>query len=317
MFEVAFSRRMCCSRVWRVRTKPRLPSRSRVSPAIRPGMRRIRASVAAKKPNDGPPKSRRLPSVCPSPTAMSTPHSPGGLSSGERKGVAGADRQRTLLARPLGHRADVLDGAQEVRLLEDHGADVLVELGQVGDAVAERRLDHLHVPSARERAQHLARVGMDAARDDEAAAAVGQLGHVAGGAHRARSFVDRRVRDGQRGQLGDRRLVLEHRLQSALGDLGLVGRVRGQELGALDDRVDDRRHVVVVHAGAEERDLILGGDVLRRERPQLLEHLLLGRARRDVERLGQAQGRRDVGEQILDRLDADRREHLAAVFLGG
>ncbi len=55
MFEVAFSRRMCCSRVWRVSTKPRLPSASVVSPAIRPGMRRRNSSRAAKKPKDGPP----------------------------------------------------------------------------------------------------------------------------------------------------------------------------------------------------------------------------------------------------------------------
>ena len=79
MFDVAFSRRMCCSRVCSVSTKPRRPSASTVSPAIRPGIRRRYASVAAKKPNDGPPKSRRLPSVWPSPTQTSTPHSPGGL----------------------------------------------------------------------------------------------------------------------------------------------------------------------------------------------------------------------------------------------
>ena len=36
------------------------------------------SSVAQKNPNDGPPKSSRLPSGWPSPTAMSTPHSPGG-----------------------------------------------------------------------------------------------------------------------------------------------------------------------------------------------------------------------------------------------
>jgi hypothetical protein len=64
-----------------VSTKPRLPSTSVVSPAMRPGMRRRYASVAAKKPNDGPPKSRRLPSCWPSPTATSTPHSPGGAST--------------------------------------------------------------------------------------------------------------------------------------------------------------------------------------------------------------------------------------------
>ncbi len=37
MFEVAFSRRMCCSRVERVSTKPRLPSASTVSPTRRTG----------------------------------------------------------------------------------------------------------------------------------------------------------------------------------------------------------------------------------------------------------------------------------------
>ena len=44
------------------------------------------ASVVAKKPNDGPPKSSRLPSVWPSPTAMSTPHSAGVLSSASGSG---------------------------------------------------------------------------------------------------------------------------------------------------------------------------------------------------------------------------------------
>ena len=78
MFDVAFSRRMCCSRVCSVSTKPRRPSTSVVSPAMRPGMRRMCSSRAAKKPNDGPPKSSRLPSGCPSPSATSAPNSPGG-----------------------------------------------------------------------------------------------------------------------------------------------------------------------------------------------------------------------------------------------
>ncbi len=38
MFEVAFSRLMCCSRVDNVRTQPRLPSTSVVSPTSRPGI---------------------------------------------------------------------------------------------------------------------------------------------------------------------------------------------------------------------------------------------------------------------------------------
>ena len=46
---------------------------------MRPGILRMKRSSAAKKPNDGPPKSSRLPSVWPSPTHTSTPSSPGGF----------------------------------------------------------------------------------------------------------------------------------------------------------------------------------------------------------------------------------------------
>ena len=50
----------------------------------------------------------------------------------------------------------------------------------------------------------------------------------------------------------------EQEVYAYLRDLGLVRRVRRQHLGARQDRVDDRRDVVVVHARAEERDLVLG-----------------------------------------------------------
>ena len=55
------------------------------------------------------------------------------------------------------------------------------------------------------------------------------------------------------GELADGRLVFEDGLQHALAAFGLVGRVRGEELGAARDGVDDGRHVGVVDAGAEER----------------------------------------------------------------
>ena len=63
-----------------------------------------------------------------------------------------------------------------------------------------------------------------------------------------RPVVARRVRDVHAGQLADRGLVLEDRLQHALAHLRLVRRVGGQELAALHHGVDDRRHVVVVDA---------------------------------------------------------------------
>jgi len=55
ILEVAFSRRICCSRACRVRTNPLLPFLSVVIPTIRPGIRRTNLSRQAKKPRYGPP----------------------------------------------------------------------------------------------------------------------------------------------------------------------------------------------------------------------------------------------------------------------
>jgi len=49
----------------------------------------------------------------------------------------------------------------------------------------------------------------------------------------------------------------------------------------------------------------------------VVEDLLLGHAGRDVERALHAQLCRHVGEQVLDRIDADRPEHLLAVGIRG
>src|SRR5689334_23823320 len=60
MLEVAFSRRMCCSRVARVSTKPRWPAASTVCPARRPGIWRTNFSREATTPANGDRKSTRL-----------------------------------------------------------------------------------------------------------------------------------------------------------------------------------------------------------------------------------------------------------------
>src|SRR3546814_8226739 len=77
---VAFSRRICCSRVESVSTKPRLPLASTVSPHRRPGIWRTYLVLHAKRPTYGPPNWRPTPSDCPSPTTMSAPISPGDRS---------------------------------------------------------------------------------------------------------------------------------------------------------------------------------------------------------------------------------------------
>ena len=320
MLCVAFSRRMCCSRVWSVSTKPRLPSTSRVSPAIRPGILRMKRSSAAKKPNEGPPKSSRLPSVWPSPTQRSTPSSPGGFRIAERDRVGGAHEQRAGALAGLGQRAEVLDGAQEVRLLHEHGGGVVVdgrrERLEVGLAVVvERHLHDLHAVARRVRRERRARVRVEPAARHQLRPLRLELRQVAGGGHSARALVHRGVRHRQAGELRDRGLELEHHLEPALRDLGLVGRVRRQELRARQQRVDQRRHVVVVHAGPEEGDLLLGAAVAAGERGEVLVDLLLGAAGREVELAAEPDRLRDVREQLLQRAGADRAEHRLQVLV--
>ncbi len=74
---------------------------------------------------------------------------------------------------------------------------------------------------------------------------------------------------------------------------------------------------MVVHPGTEERDLVVAVHVAARELGQLLRHLLLGDAVGKVERAVEPNPFRDVGEQPVERVDADRRQHLLPVALGG
>ena len=177
-------------------------------------------------------------------------------------------------------------------------------------AALEPDLDDLGAVADRVGRERLAAVRVDAAGDDEAAALGRAHRQVAGRGDRGGPLVEAGVGDRQPGQLRHRRLELEHHLQPALGDLRLVGRVGGEELGALGDRVDDRRHVVVVHPGADEADLLFGVGVARRQRRQPLVDLGLAHPVGQRQRAAEAQRLGDLLEELVDRVDADRGEHL-------
>ena len=235
----------------------------------------------------------------------------------ERHRVGRDDQQGAVLPGGRAERLDVLDRAEEVGALEDHGGRLVVDgLGQcrgVGEAAFEADLDDFGTVPARVGREGLAAVRVDAARDDEAAAPGRPHRQVAGRGDRGWALVEAGVGDRQPGQLRHRGLELEHHLETALRYLRLVGRVRSEELGALGDRVDDRRDVVVVHPGADEADLRLGIGVAGGERREPLVDvgLALSPGKRklpvEAERLG------DLVEKIVDRLDADRSQHLGAV----
>jgi hypothetical protein len=100
-----------------------------------------------------------------------------------------------------------------------------------------------------------------------------------------------------------------------LRELRLVRRVGGEELAPRDDRADGRRDVPVVDAGAEEAWHVDHVDVLLGNLGEVAEELCLVKGRRKIELALDAQVFGDLSEQVVDRLHADRRQHLAAILL--
>ena len=130
---------------------------------------------------------------------------------------------------------------------------------------------------------------------------------------RCRAVVVRCRDDVESGQLGDERLVFVDRLERALADLGLVGRVGRVELAAAQDLVDRCRYVMAVGTGAQEADQIgpiAPGKLLKPARKRELVKPV-----RNVQAVS-ADGDRDVGEKRVDRVNAESAEHPLAVSRG-
>ncbi len=211
--------------------------------------------------------------------------------------------------------AEIVDGAEKVRILHDHGGHTVVQRRRhrrpVGHVVGRnRQFGQLQAEVARIPAHDQAVDRVDAP---------GQHDRVApGGAHRRQqrlgqrrpAVVHRRVGGIQARQAADHRLILENSLQGSLGHLGLVGRVGGEELAAGRQAVHGGGDGVVIEPAAQKTDQTVR--VLVRQRVQVVVNLLLAQAIGHVQRR-QPQGRRYVGEQGINRVDADVRQHRVAL----
>ena len=149
-----------------------------------------------------------------------------------------------MLVRLGGNGRQVFNTAQYVGILHDDAARLAVDGGKHTFAVGLRRqfgqcriervagifrhrfgnADIMRVQARRE--HRLAPLGHAARHAD---------GFPAGG----RAVIHRRIGNIAAVQPRDLRLELEQHLQRALRDFGLIGRVGGQELAALDDMIDD------------------------------------------------------------------------------
>ena len=171
-------------------------------------------------------------------------------------------------------------------------------------------LDDLHPEARRVRLHDLTHHRVERLGEHDLRPAGVRPRHEARVGRDRRAVVARRVRDVHRRQLADRGLVLEDRLQHALAHLGLVRRVRRQELAAGEERVDDRRDVVVVDPHPEEAELARRVRVPLRELGERADERRLGQRLGHVELAVEPHAGRDLLEELLER--GDRRSPRAS-----
>ena len=181
MFEVARSRRMCCSRVCSVSTNPRLPSRSRVSPAIRPGHPADQRLGGGEEPERGSAEVEAVSERLSLPDRDVDAAFAGAPQQRQRQRIAGADR---AALRPRGRPRRAARGPRSTP--RKFGCWTMTALtssssSELGEPVARAAPPRPPSPT-RARASPAPRASADArrARPRTATATVVQLGDVAG-----------------------------------------------------------------------------------------------------------------------------------------
>ena len=191
-----------------------------------------------------------------------------GFQHSQRDRIDVGDGDRTGVVRCGGEVWGRFEATEKVGLLEDDagcGICSAAELARVCRAAAVRNLDDLESEAGCVGLHDLAHLRIRRLGDDDLGPTRRMLRDVASVRGNGRPVVAGGVRDVHPRELADGRLVLEDRLQHTLAHLGLIGRVRGEELTALKHRVDDGGDVMVVHARPEERELPGGVDIASRE----------------------------------------------------
>ena len=262
MFDVAFSRRMCCSRVCSVSTKPRSPSRSVVSPTMRPGMRRMNSCLRREEAVVRPPVAL----VAADRLALADRHVRAVVARAPRAARARA-RSTCATATPPPAAAAAASSGAGSSTPKTFGCWKITAAASV-DAAANRAgsvapsswgTSTTSIPNPGAYVFTTWRTcGLTASARTTFVRPVWCLRDVAGvGRHRA-AVVAGCVGDVHSRELADRGLVLEDRLQHALAHLGLVRRVRGEELTPREEVSTIAGHVVVVDPHAQERELGVG-----------------------------------------------------------
>jgi hypothetical protein len=126
------------------------------------------------------------------------------------------------------------------------------------------------------------------------------------------AVVDGRRDDVHLEQVAHHALVLEDGQEAAVV-VDLDAAVSRQEFRAAHNLGDERRGVVRPAAGAQEAEQLVGAAILRQDRSQLAGDVRLGaRLRLEVQPAREPERRGDLLVDLVDRRDADLREHPLA-----
>ena len=238
---------------------------------------------------------------------MSAPSSPGGVSSvsASRSAATAASAPRSLGGPD--HRGEVADRAGRPRVLQQHAEQRAVRLAgdHLGGHVGDDELDAERFGAGPQHGEGLRQaVGVGEEHVALARGAPRQRHGLRGG---GRLVQQRRPGHRQRGQVRDHRLEVQQRLQPALGDLRLVGRVGGVPARVL-------QHVAADH-GRGDRAVVAEPDhrgehlVAPGQPAQFGEGRLLGQGRGQVERRGVRRRREGGLGELIQRGVPDRGEH--------
>ena len=224
---------------------------------------------------------------------------------------------------PVGHgpgSSEVFDDAEVIGVADEQsGRGLAFHRNRPGGAAvgAEWDLDDQVAGAGGEGAHGFPPCGVDPLGDPHRLASGGGDGQVhrldAGGG----AVIERGVGNGHAGEAGDDRLVLEQRLEHALGDLWLVWRIGGYVLGSERHPPHHRGHVVVVGAAAGEahevapRRAVGPGEVIH-----AAEYVGFGERRGDGEGLGEAQHLGDRTPQFVEAFEAAKGQHPGDLVIG-
>ena len=139
------------------------------------------------------------------------------------------------------------------------------------------------------------------------------LRHQHGFSRGRRSVIHRGVRHFLSRELAHQRLKLEDRLQRALRDFRLIGRIRGEKLSSLNNRVRNNRAQMIVNARAKKTripDRILRGSLFK-----ILNDLGFRVWPGNLQRFAQPEALGNAGKQFVDGFCANGAEHFLP--LGG